>query len=861
MKDKFLKIAGVKNEKEFYSKFPTEESFMAKHGAEVKKLQWGGVTATSLMPKNQMPNTDITLPEGIQGVSGYPQQPAQGEGMFSQLGGSNTITDLVQGFQMLKNQKQQRKKAEQWKQVTDVVLRASNTRPQEIERNYVRPEDNTMTGEELFPIYGTGSNVLKNGGSATEKANWGSMISNFASSGGGNALSSIYTGIRGESGGGKIGGTIGGVAGSFFGPVGSMVGQFAGTAIGELVDRNAEKLEDAQDAIDLNVGKIGINNAAQRLQRQNFSAMENGGNTSSLNGYITPLWGGYAETLSHNPFLPGNGETVMFRGQSHDKSDGKGNTGIGINYGGNAIEVESGEPALQLKNGSSGNDNLVVYGNVKINDEFSSLLGDPDAKGKKFKSYVADLSEQEKKSAKILDKSTEEIDTMEVVTPYDKLKMSSMEANVLGSNMKLKDIANKKMNAAFLQQAINDNEEENKLKITDDGDVKKAKKGITQAQNGIVSDEDYDYLVGLYQKAMAQGEGDAVEFFQKEFSRLAPERAKSILANYPVTNYGKANNMTNAELQSNYDAIFGKRTRQYIPDKAREMSDLGITPIEEAGIMPGEKEVVTDIYDPGYKRSAILDVASQVIPYLRPSDAERLDPRQLAGEMYALSNNQLEPVQAQSYNPQLATPYEVSFQDVLNRNSVDSKAAQRLYGYNPAAQSLLSAQEYQANQSVLGEQFRTNQAMRDQVYTGNRNTLNDAQIKNLGIFDQQYQRQEQAKSNTKATAQGAISSIADKYLQNQLENRTLQTYENLYGYRFGNNMRAINMNAPYQFDIPTVGAMQDVDENGNVVVTNSEKTSTIRDAFGRPKGSRQTSETKSKKSYKNGSIVKEIHNL
>jgi hypothetical protein len=41
--------------------------------------------------------------------------------------------------------------------------------------------------------------------------------------------------------------------------------------------------------------------------------------------------------------------------------------------------------------------------------------------------------------------------------------------------------------------------------------------------------------------------------------------------------------------------------------------------------------------------------------------------------------------------------------------------------------------------------------------------MNDAQLKNIGLYDQQYIRQSQAKSNTKAITQAALSSIADKY--------------------------------------------------------------------------------------------------
>jgi hypothetical protein len=41
MKAQILKIAGVKSEKEFYKKFPSEAAFMKKHGKAFKKAQYG----------------------------------------------------------------------------------------------------------------------------------------------------------------------------------------------------------------------------------------------------------------------------------------------------------------------------------------------------------------------------------------------------------------------------------------------------------------------------------------------------------------------------------------------------------------------------------------------------------------------------------------------------------------------------------------------------------------------------------------------------------------------------------------------------------------------------------------------------
>jgi hypothetical protein len=125
-------------------------------------------------------------------------------------------------------------------------------------------------------------------------------------------------------------------------------------------------------------------------------------------------------------------------------------------------------------------------------------------------------------------------------------------------------------------------------------------------------------------------------------------------------------------------------------------------------------------------------------------------------------------------------------------------------GYNPAAQSQLNAQKYAANQKVLAEQFRLNQAMKDQVYRENRNLLNQFGLKNLEILDRQYVRQAEAKSKTKAVTQAALNSIGDKFMRNQLENRTLAVMENMFNYRYDPMFRTVNTNAPFQPQIPTV---------------------------------------------------------
>ena len=192
---------------------------------------------------------------------------------------------------------------------------------------------------------------------------------------------------------------------------------------------------------------------------------------------------------------------------------------------------------------------------------------------------------------------------------------------------------------------------------------------------------------------------------------------------------------------------------------------------------------------------------SYAAPWLRPSNAnEALPPDQLYPEYFALAMNQVDPVQAQSYQPMLDTPYDISLNDQINAIDSASRAAIRAGGNNPAAQAQIMAQALEAKNRVLGEQSRINQANKMQVYDKNRATLNDAQLKNLAINDQQYVRQSQSKSNTKAQTQAALSSIAAKTAQQRASNRKLGIMENMYNFRFSPSGRAINYNGLAQFN-------------------------------------------------------------
>jgi hypothetical protein len=575
--------------------------------------------------------------------------------------------------------------------------------------------------------------------------------------------------------------------------------------------------------------------------------------------------------------------------------------------------------------------------------------------GKKFKNIGIDLSKQEAKQNKIIDKSSNELDNLQVNTAFDKLKLSSLKANIEGANLKLKGIADTKITLANYQNAINDTKEEMSdafgqnlsaehlakglIKIDKDPVTKDAKWGgniVKRAQNGETTPKKTSTPKKTKEQLLAEGYTKRSDGTWRKVNKGVKKpdretRSASAMDNIPKQSVDKTTGLYGGVTPAQFEEFKKKNDwydwSKFDPKSADSVNDFAVkfnakaaeigskariledkdekgnptgktTKIGKqytSGILAGEKKsepapeeeliAVEDVPDtiPESKSRFPWEIpANMIIDYLRPTDQEDLDYNQLMGEMYALSTNQLEPVQAQLYKPEIGIPYDISYQDILNENQADFKSTQRMMGYNPAAQAALDAQKYQANQKVLGEQFRANQAMKDQVYTNNRNTLNQAKLTNLGILDKQYERQAQAMSNTKATTQAALSSISDKYAKNKLENRKLAIYENMYNYRFGKNGRARNWNGLQFFDTDITGARSRKDQeipegykatsydaNGNplrlqrITEKDVEEDMEALEAVGKTPGFGDGKKNGGsvKKNYKNSSVVKAYKNL
>lgn len=151
---------------------------------------------------------------------------------------------------------------------------------------------------------------------------------------------------------------------------------------------------------------------------------------------------------------------------------------------------------------------------------------------------------------------------------------------------------------------------------------------------------------------------------------------------------------------------------------------------------------------------------------------------QIAPELYALATNRPEFVNTPRFNPQLQQPYQVSFQDRINQNTATFRQIAQSSN-NPEALAQLAAQKYQADQSVLAEEFRTNQTIQNQIINENANIINQAQLTNLGFQKQADQERSQNLAATRATNREALRSIASKSLQNRQYNRGLTLFNQL----------------------------------------------------------------------------------
>jgi len=711
---------------------------------EQVKLDWGSQNLT-------VPNQFTVAGQAQQFANTLPTSgsttPTEGFGFADAI---NMGAGLLGGIGMIQDQRNQVKESKQFNKLSGLVKQASDTMPDRTKRKYARPEDMVFNPNEMSPSYGTGSNFLKSGGEIQNTYAPGTLYDNlgyeplreseipkaafgFLSNVGADQIGSAGSALGSLAGGGR--GQVGA-----WGSMGSQIGKMIpvpgvsqavsgvlGLAGGIVDGIQMKKIRQNTDAANMNLQQAAM---SQAMQNQGSAFMEHGGWVShdwqpqvitkfgehkltdllkrdpmmdtlrtggnlrqnfmspeefmQMGGQLKTHWGGDAETVSVNPYLPDSGESVLFKGQSHD--DG----GIGITFGNTPVEVEGGEPAVKLQDGGEGGNNLVVFGNMKIPSYGVSELNDPNAKGKKFKSYINDLNKQEAKQNKTIDRTIKFTENVNESSPFDRLKLSSAEANLIGTDMKLKDIAQKKQTASSIQNAILETAKEMGLEsdALAKGKIKKAKNGakIPKAQDSIQVKENYtiprskqdEYMMYGYQvdpedpnrlyrdinsnstiTKMAEMKSPVggtktkdEEKYWKEV--LIPMLQKGITPEQLSTKDPKTGKRYMHEAHLERAKQYYKPVSENVTKTDRDyiyLKDDGINAqvqyLENSGSTSIVPNTTTDVT--GKNNTGLADAFNALMPFLRPSNQRNLDPNQLMGEMFALSNNQLEPVQAQLY--------------------------------------------------------------------------------------------------------------------------------------------------------------------------------------------------------------------
>lgn len=516
-------------------------------------------------------------------------------------------------------------------------------------------------------------------------------------------------------------------------------------------------------------------------------------------------YGGRAKYNAGGYIKPISGRTAKITGPSHEQG--------GVPFMG--IEAEGGETAFKSIDGS-----VNIMGNM-VNP----------LTGRKFKIDSERLAKKEAAMDALADYGMELINNADIKDKYDILKFNSGKVQFEGAVRKKQEINQSQEHLAAVQNAMLEYADENGIDAGafSRGQYRKATYGKRIAQNGA--------KLSLAQRHNNPGNLKFAKWMRK-YGAVPGEAGTDggNFAKFPSVEQGQSamvallkdkkyagktvedaiKTWTNNQSYKNIPAdLKGKKIESLDPAQFTNLLNT-ITKGEDSklynweGITDAPKPIIDErryneamripgtTYTPNRPRFPGVPEADRVgrseydttvtdpKKYFAPSDARGLSVTQILPELYTAATNQVEPVFMQEYEPQLYQDYEVSFQDQLNENQASFSALSKAVGNDPSALSVLAAQKYGADSGVLANEFRTNQAIEQDVVNKNIALLNDAELKNIGLADTQFVRQSTAKSKTKLKNELVLNSISDKITQNAYEQRLQRVYENMYpNYRFG----------------------------------------------------------------------------
>lgn len=418
-------------------------------------------------------------------------------------------------------------------------------------------------------------------------------------------------------------------------------------------------------------------------------------------------------------------KTAEIKGNTHE------NGGTDISFKGNEVEAETGEPISIAEDGQA-----VIFGNMVV----------PGTRTK-FKDAAKLIAKEEKKNAKVEKKGT---NLLNIADPYNSYEGASFNTGKVlhdASFQKEAVLIREKENLAKRQQIMLDVAEglgKDPKEISRMGKGK-SKYGIKmpKAKEGYRFDENVPDVTENPTAIPYVGDasmGEYNNFLNRKNDTIAPMEVSS-----PVGMYEK----------TQIDSILPSlKTMDTVPDDIR----AAIVDVPQPSL-----KTVSPTRFKGYKNKLGISDFLAEIP-------EALD--------------QVQPVARQQFNPQLYSPYSVSFDDRIAANQGDFNGIEKTLKNNPAALGALAAQKYSTNNQIKSDEFRTNQGIASDTTNKNNGLINQDNEMNIKLGDEQMVRQAQAQENTKANRNAALVSIANKLNANRSENAKNQMYSDLYHFGY-----------------------------------------------------------------------------
>ena len=749
---------------------------------------------------------------------------------------------------------------------------------------------------------------------------------------------------------GKFAGGVGESLGSLVGM--GKVGKFIGENVFNDMSGNLSATRRYNKGTERNISAITNNLGAVNLHSNNV-ATRNGGNvpsyrsggnmrgdyvspnpsaldTMAMGGQLKTLWGGKAETVAYNPYS--GGESVMFKGNSHETRDSKvAETGIGVSYGDDSmgsseqlqysmggesqadVEVEGGEPAFESIS-DEGKKKLEIIGDMFVMKELLPLIGDDRIKGKKMKNFVGkDIHSDEVKANNIINTAAK----ISNDSSSDSLALKTAEVKEYAGNIRLMNAANTKKAVANVQEFQNVlfdhlGADANKFMKTgklipdpmraDNNSIESSKNGKTlKAQNGPPTDNSLDlntlpdeekvyksvaeaekdgYVLnkqtGKYERTVgnkvekAELEIGANETYDRQsktddglYGNVTMEifeEAKAANPWFDWTDFDPSNKSdvkkyqnefnkraeeAGSDVRINPDGMFGNQTSsaKFTPATEGSEPSVEIANIEDADTTTTEQTTINPMFN------ALGNLLNQ----RKKTNDYTMDPNQISGELYSAISNREEPVDARFFTPSLRTPYDISLQAQKNDVISQNRAMMRnpVFANSPASQSMASAETYAQLERINQNEFIANQQMKDAVYSGNLEKIDQAKMMNMGIADQQQDRMLQGRANTRKERIDALTSIGNKYAQHDRDVRRNQVLANMYPtFGFDDNYQT-QVQSPATFNIPGQGStgVQGLLNQILQKLPNQEKSATAK--YGK----------KVTKNNKNSNILREMRNL